>query len=344
MTKTLTAIALVASLPIAAQAQDTAIADVPTVVLQEPTQSFIDSLAGADPLPSMSYEDARQVLIDTQTGADVEMMDADVSEMTLDGDNGSFTIYTVRPAGTEGETLPGVVYFHGGGWILGNFTTHERLVRELANKAGAAVVFVDYTAAPEAKHPTQLNQNFQTLQYVAENADEFGIDPNQLSLAGDSVGGHMVAVVSQMALENGGPELDSLAFLYPVTTADLTSESYELFSDGPWLTKGMMEWMWDAYLPEGADTTDPMISPLNYDAEALAQLPPSLVITDANDVLRDEGEAFAMKMVEAGVSVEAARYDFTIHDFMMLNPITDTPAPRAAIEQTARFLSENFTE
>ncbi|RYH03225.1 alpha/beta hydrolase [Salipiger sp. IMCC34102] len=344
MTKTFTAAAVAAILPLAAMAQDGTDADVPRVVLQEQTQGFIDSLAGSDPLPSMSYEDARQVLIDTQTGADVDMADADVQEMTLDGDDGSFTIYTVRPAGSEGETLPGVVYFHGGGWILGNFTTHERLVRELANEANAAFVFVDYTAAPEAKHPTQLNQNFQTLQYVADNAGEFGIDPERLALAGDSVGGQMVAVVAQMAADNGGPELDALAFLYPVTTADLTSESYELFSDGPWLTKNMMEWMWEAYLPEGADTTDPMISPLNYGEEDLARLAPSLVITDANDVLRDEGEAFAAKLVQAGVEVEAARYDFTIHDFMMLNPITDTPAPRAAIEQTAGFLSDHLSE
>ncbi|WP_407947097.1 alpha/beta hydrolase [Paracoccus liaowanqingii] len=337
--RTMTAgLALSALMPLTAGAQD-------APVLSPDTQAFIDSLAGAPAVNTLPPEEARQVLIDTQTGADVEMPDAMVEEMTLPiGPTGEVTVHVVRPAGSEGETLPGVVYFHGGGWILGNFTTHERLMRDLANKTEAAFVFVEYAPAPEQKHPVQLQQDFAVLQHVAENAADMGIDANQLALAGDSVGGQMVAVVAQMAKAEGGPELDSMALLYPVTTADLTSPSYDQFAEGPWLTKAMMEWFWDAYLPEGVDAADPMISPLNHAVEDLQDLPPALVITDANDVLRDEGEAFAAKLVQAGVPTEATRYHFTLHDFMMLNPIAETPAAMAAVDQTARFLRDHFTE
>lgn len=313
------------------------------VILAPTTQEFIDSLAGSTPPNELPIAEARQGLIDAQTGADVDMPDASIEEMTLAvGPTGEVKVYVVRPAGTEGETLPGVVYFHGGGWILGNFTTHERLMRDLATQTNAAFVFVEYASSPEQKHPVQLEQDYAVLEHVAANAADFGIDGSQLSLAGDSVGGQMVAVVAQMAKEQSGPDLSSMVLFYPVTTAELTSESYATFADGPWLTKPMMEWFWNAYLPEGADSSDPMISPLNYTIEQLTDLPPALVITDANDVLRDEGEAFAAKLVQAGVPTEATRYDFTMHDFVMLNPITNTPAPRAAIEQAAGFLKEHF--
>ncbi|WP_299839360.1 alpha/beta hydrolase [uncultured Jannaschia sp.] len=333
---------LTLALPLTAMAEQHTLPE-GEVVLSPDTQAFIDSIADAPPINTLPPEEARQVLIDTQTGADVEMPAASVEEMTLDiGPTGSVTVHVVRPDGTEGETLPGVVYFHGGGWILGNFTTHERLIRELADQSGAAMVFVDYAPAPEQKHPVQLEQDFAVLQHVAENAGEYGIDPERLALAGDSVGGQMVAVVAQMAKEDG-PELDAIAMLYPVTTANLTSESYELFADGPWLSKASMEWFWDAYLPEDADASDPMISPLNDSEDELADLPPALVITDANDVLRDEGEAFAAKLVRAGVPTEQARYEFTMHDFMMLNPLAKTPATEAAIEQTAGFLRDHLS-
>jgi acetyl esterase len=312
------------------------------VILAPETRSFIQSLAGAEPINTLTPEAARQRLIDAQTGS-AELPPASVEEMSLPvGPTGEVTVYVVRPEGSDAETLPGVVYFHGGGWILGNFTTHERLMRELANKSEAAFVFVEYAPAPEQKHPVQLEQDYAVLEYVASNPGEFGIDPERLATAGDSVGGQMVAVVAMMAAEQNGPEIDAQVMFYPVTTANLDSRSYELFAEGPWLTKASMEWFWNAYLPEGADRSDPMVSPLNADEEQLANFPPTLVITDENDVLRDEGEAFAAKLVEAGVETEATRYLHTIHDFVMLNAITNTPSPRAAIEQAASFLREHL--
>src|SRR5680860_557787 len=295
--RTLTASAALITIPAFGFAQDTTApkTDFPEVVLEQTTQTFIDSLKGSTPINQLSYDEARQVLIDTQTKGDTAMPDAIVQEMTLDvGPIGKVKVHTVRPTATENKKLPGVVYFHGGGWVLGNFTTHERLMRDLATQANAAMVFVEYTPAPEAKHPVQLDQDYAILKYVADNASEFGIDANQLAIAGDSVGGQMVAVTAVRAKADG-PALDSMVLFYPVTTADLTSHSYELFAEGPWLSKASMEWFYEAYLPEGTDSADPMVSPLNYSKDELADLPPALVITDANDVLRDEGEAFASK-------------------------------------------------
>ncbi|WP_216823284.1 alpha/beta hydrolase [Limimaricola cinnabarinus] len=313
------------------------------VVLVPPVRDFIDSLAGSEPINEKTPENARQTLIDAQTGANVEMPAADVDEITLPvGPTGEVDVVLVRPEGSQGETLPGVVYFHGGGWVLGNYTTHERLMRDMANQTGAAFVFVDYTPAPEAKHPVQIEQDFAVLQYVSENPEDFGIDAQRLATAGDSVGGQMVSSVAMMAENQGGPEIDAQVMFYPVTTAELDSESYALFADGPWLTKPAMEWFWENYLPEGADISDPMISPLEASSDQLANFAPTLVITDENDVLRDEGEAFATKLVEAGVETETTRYLHTIHDFAMLNAIADTAPTRAAIEQAAGFLREHL--
>ena len=314
-----------------------------SVIVSPATQAFLDGLEGQPPINSLPPEEARQVLIDAQTKADVRMPSASVIEKTLDvGPTGEVTVQVVRPEGTDEEALPGVVYFHGGGWILGDFTTHERLMRDLANQTNATFVFVEYSPAPEEKHPVQLEQGYAVLEYVAANADEFGIDAGRLATAGDSVGGHMVAVTAMMAEEQDGPDIAAHVMFYPVTTADLTTDSYGEFAEGPWLTKAAMQWFWDAYLPEDADKSDPMISPLAASSAQLGSFAPTLVITDENDVLRDEGEEFADKLVQAGVEVEAVRYEHTIHDFVMLNAFTDAPEPRAAIEQAAGFLKAHL--
>lgn len=319
--------------------------DIPIVVLEKTTEQFIDSLKGSTPLNQLPYEKARQVLIDIQTKGMTAMPDADVEMINFKvaGSSDEIKVYTVRPVGTKNQALPGVVYFHGGGWILGNFTTHERLMRDLATQANAVMVFVEYSPAPEKKHPVQLNETYAILKYVSENAARFGIDGNQIAIAGDSVGGQMVAVNAVRAKAEGLP-LDSMVMLYPVTTADLTSKSYKLFADGPWLSKAGMEWFWNAYLPKNINSANPMVSPLNYSKKDLAGLPPALVITDANDVLRAEGEAFASKLTLAGVNTQSTRYDFTTHDFMMLNAYAQTPATTTAITETANFLKDHFTE
>ena len=229
-----------------------------------------------------------------------------------------------------------LIYLHGGGWILGGFDTHERLVREIACGTRAAVVFVDYSPAPEHRYPVQIEEDYAATKYVAEHADELHIDPARLAIAGDSVGGNMVAAVSPLAKERGGPSIAFYGF---------HSGSYNEFENGPWLTKAAMRWFWNAYLPnpDKATQRDPHVSPLQASIDQLQGLPPALVITDENDVLRDEGEAYAHKLAEAGVTVTSVRYNGTIHDFLMLNALAGTPAARAAIGQVNAALRGVFT-
>ncbi|NKF21474.1 alpha/beta hydrolase [Solimonas marina] len=298
------------------------------------TQAFVDAVAaqGGKPLYELSPEAARQVLAGAQAGP-VATLPADVEDRVLNvGPTGQVKIRIVRPVGVQG-TLPVIVYFHGGGWVLGGPDTHDRLIREIANGAQAAVVFVDYDRSPEAQYPVPIEQDYAVLDYVAQHPGEFKVDATRLAVAGDSVGGNMAAVMTLLAKQRGGPKIDFQLLFYPVTDADFDNGSYRQFADGPWLTKPAMEWFWNAYLPDVAKRAEPTASPLRASLEQLRGLPPALVITDENDVLRDEGEAYAAKLAQAGVPVTQVRYLGTIHDFVMLNGVAETPAARAAIEQ-----------
>ena len=318
-TITIGAFALVCSLSIAADAQ--------TPTVEPETQRFLDTLqaAGGPPIYKLSPTDARGVLSCAQAG-DADKMPADIEDRVLPvGPNGQTRIRIIRPAGVK-DVLPLVMYFHGGGWVLGDKDTHDRLVREIANGARAAVVFVDYDLAPEAKYPMAIEQAYEATKFVTEHANDFKINPDHLAVVGDSVGGNLAAVVALMAKERGGPKIDLQVLFYPVTDANFETALYNEFADGPWLTKPAMKWFWDAYLPDEAARKEPHTSPLQASLEQLRGLPPALVITDENDVLRDEGEAYARKLAQADVKVTAVRYLGTIHDFVMLNAITDTPA------------------
>jgi len=303
-------------------------------VLEPTTQKFIDGLAaaGGPPIYTLSPEAARKVLADAQAGP-VKKLPAKVGDVTFPvGPTGSVRIRVVRPEHAKG-VLPVVVYVHGGGWILGDEETHDRLVREIAVGADAAVFFVDYDRSPEAKYPAAIEQVYAAMQYVVEHAKQLHVDPTRLAIVGDSVGGNMAAAVTLMAKERHGPQIDFQVLFYPVTDAALDTGSYAAFADGPWLTKKAMEWFWNAYLPDAAAGRQITASPLQASTEELRGLPDALVIVDENDVLRDEGEAYARKLSQAGVRVTSTRYNGTIHDFVMLNALADTPATRAAIRQ-----------
>ena len=266
------------------------------------------------------------------------MAPAEVEPHTIPGGpSGAVSITVVRPTGTNGR-LPVVMYFHGGGWILGNFGTHQRLVRELAAGTGAAFVFVNYTRSPEAHYPVSIEEAYAATKWVAERGAELGLDGRRLALAGDSVGGNMTAAVTLLAKERGGPALRYQALFYPVTHAAFDTDTYQQFADGPWLTRKAMEWFWDAYAPDVERRTEPTASPLLASLEQLKGLPPALVITDEADVLRDEGEAYSRKLRQAGVDVTAIRYEGIIHDFMMLNAVAETNAARAAVAQATQAL------
>lgn len=299
-------------------------------VLEPTTQKFIDSLAGSKPIYTFSPDEARNILAGAQKG-DVKKLAAREEDKVIKvGPTGSVKLRIVRPEGAKG-TLPVVMYFHGGGWVLGDADTHDRLVREIANGAKAAVVFVDYDRSPEARYPIAIEQAYAATKYVADHAKEFHIDASRLAVAGDSVGGNMAAVVTLLAKERGGPDIDQQVLFYPVTDTNFDTGSYNQFANGPWLTKEAMKWFWNAYLPDEAKRKEPTASPLQASLEQLNGLPPALIITDENDVLRDEGEAYGRKLVQAGVKVTSIRYNGTIHDFVLLNAIAGTPAVRSAI-------------
>jgi acetyl esterase len=301
------------------------------MALEPTTQAFIDSLSGP-PLTQLSPAEAHKVLTDLQSQP-IPLQDAQIEDAVWPvGPTGETRIRIVRPA-TAGaaEVLPVILYTHGGGWVLGDKITHDRLVREIANGVGAAVIFVDYVNAPEAKYPTQQEQAYASLLYLVEHAGELRVDPSRLAIMGDSVGGHMAAVVTLMAKQRGGPRIRFQVLFYPVVDYISDNDSYRTFANGPWLTADSAKWFYDQEGLTGNET-DGLAWPLRLSIEDLRGLPDALVIVDG-DVLRDEGEAYADKLTEAGVRVTSVRYNETIHDFVMLNPLASTPAARAAIQQ-----------
>lgn len=309
--------------------------------LEPITQKFIDALTaqGGKPIYQLSIAEARGVLEGLQSQP-VDKLPAAVEDRNIPGGpSGQLSVRIIRPANTTGK-LPVIMYFHGGGWILGSKNTHDRLVREIAQGANAAVVLVNFTPSPEAKYPVAIEEAYAATKYIAAHGGELNLDSARLAVAGDSVGGNMAAAVTILVKQRGGPNLTYQVLFYPVTDANFDNASYQQFANGPWLTKAAMEWFWDAYAPDAETRKEITASPLQASVQDLMGLPPALVITDENDVLRDEGEAYAHKLMAAGVGVTAVRYLGTIHDFVMLNPLSGTPATRSAIRLATEKLKE----
>jgi acetyl esterase len=299
------------------------------MTLETTTQSFINSLQGP-PLSQLSPADAHKVLTDLQS-LPIPLQDAQIADVVWPiGPTGETRIRIVRPASArDDEVLPVILYTHGGGWVLGDKITHDRLVREIANGVGATVIFVDYVNAPEAQYPTQQEQAYASLLYTVEHAKELRIDPSRLAIVGDSVGGHMAALLTIMAKQRKGPKIRFQVLFYPVTDALSDNESYRKFANGPWLTLESAKYFFEQ---EGLTKAGDEAWPLRASIEQLRGLPDALVIVD-DDILRDEGEAYADKLAQAGVRVTSVRYNETCHDFVMLNPLANTPATRGAIQQ-----------
>jgi acetyl esterase len=312
----------------------------PPVKLEKQDQDFLNQLAAADgpPLYTLSYKAARQVLDKLQSGP-VAKLPADITQRTVPGGpTGPVSIRVVRPAGVKGP-LPGIVYIHGGGWVLGNAMTHDRLVRQIANGARAAVVFVNYTPSPEARFPVPIQQAYTVAQWVARHGRTIDIDPTRLAIAGDSVGGDMTAAVTLMAKQRGGPHFARQVLLYPVTDARFDTASYNRLAEGCWLTRPAMKWFWDAYAPDPAVRAQPLASPLNASVDQLRGLPEALMITDS-DALLDAANAYAAKLQAAGVPVTLSHYGSITHDFMMLDALAGTQAAKEAVAETTGALRE----
>ena len=200
--------------------------------------------------------------------------------------------------------------------------------------------FVNYTPSPEAKYPVPVEQAYAATKWVAENGQTINVNSSRLAVAGDSVGGNMATAVTLLAKEHGGPNIMFQSLFYPVTDANFDTPSYRAYQDGYFLTREAMKWFWENYTSDQTNRKEPTVSPLQASTEQLRGLPPALIINGEFDVLRDEGEAYAHKLIEAGVPVTGLRYHGTIHDFVMLNPIANTPAARGAIEQASNILKK----
>ncbi|MEA1762629.1 alpha/beta hydrolase [Pseudomonas syringae pv. tomato] len=311
--------------------------------IEHNTQAFLDALNSGTgkPIEQLSPKDARAVLVGAQAGVKLTLPKADVSEKTITVDGKPISLNIVRPAGVKG-TLPVFMFFHGGGWVLGDFQTHERLVRDLVAGSGAVAVFVNYTPSPEAHYPTAINQAYAATQWVAEHGKEINVNGKRLAVAGNSVGGNMATVVALMAKDKGTPALRYQVLLWPVTDASFDNGSYNQYAEGHFLTRNMMKWFWDNYTTDAAQRNEIYASPLRATTEQLKGLPPALIQTASADVLRDEGEAYARKLDQAGVPVTAVRYNGMIHDYGLLNVVSQVPAVRSAILQASQELKEHL--
>jgi acetyl esterase len=308
-----------------------------TVVLEPAAQDFAAATADPPYLFDLGPVEGRTTVDEVQSG-EVEKPDVEITDTTIPGGpSGAVSVRILRPKGAQGQ-LPVILYTHGAGWVFGNSHTHDRLARELAAGTGAAVVFPNYSLSPEARYPTAIEEIYSVLEWVAEHGAEQDLDGARIAVAGDSVGGNMTAALTLMAKQRSGPDLRAQVLFYPVTDASFDTGSYHEFAEGYFLRRDAMQWFWDQYTTDDDERAEITASPLRATTNDLAELPKALVITGEADVLRDEGEAYASKLREAGVDVTATRYEGIIHDFVMLNALRGTNAAGAAIAQAIEYI------
>lgn len=309
--------------------------------ISKDTKAFLNGLnsSGGAPLETLRPKDARLVLVGAQNSVSYDYSDIEESEKTITQDGITIKIHVVKPKGAK-ENLPVFMFFHGGGWVLGDYPTHKRLVRDLVVNSGAVAVFPDYTPSPEARFPVAINEAYAATKWVSLHGQELGVDGKRLGVAGNSVGGNMAAVVSLMAKDKQGPNISFQLLLWPVTDADFSCESYAKYAQERFLTTPLMKWMWDNYLPDTAERKNKYASPLRATLDELNGLPPALIQIAENDILHDEGLAYARKLDEAGVPVTITEYKGFIHDYGMLNPLSHIPAVQTSVKQAAVALKD----
>lgn len=308
-------------------------------ILEPAAREFADATSAPPFLFDLAPVEGRKAVEDAQS-TEVDKPEVDEDWVAVSGGpKGSVAVRIVRPKGAVGP-LPAVLYIHGAGWVFGSARTHDRLVRELAVGAQAAVVFPEYSLSPEARYPDALEESYAVARWVTSQGAEHGVDPTRLAVAGDSVGGNMSAALTLLAKERGDVSFVQQVLFYPVTDASFDSNSYHQFAEGFFLRRDAMRWFWDQYTTDEEQRAQITASPLRATGQQLAGLPPALVITAEADVLRDEGEAYAAKLRAAGVPVTATRYGGIIHDFVMLDALSSTYAARGAIAQAVATLRQ----
>jgi len=309
--------------------------------LEKPAAEVAAYLAQGPGLSELPLDEVRKSIEGAQAG--VPMPDVDEAWITVPAEVGDVRVLLIKPHGVDGR-LPVVLYMHGGGWIFGSASSHGRLAAELAVASRAAVAFIEYTLAPEAKYPVQIEQCYGVARWVTEHGDTHGLDSSRIAVAGDSAGGNMATVLCLMAKQRGDVKFVQQSMYYPMTDAltNQDSESYRLFKDGPYGDAKTMEWFWSTYLPQEELRSKSTVSPLRATLHELRGLPPALVIVDENDIIRDQGEAYATKLREADVPTASVRFNGTMHDFMMLAVLRDSETTHAAMNLAASMFRRAF--
>lgn len=253
---------------------------------------------------------------------------------------GRLKVYVVKPESCA-ERPNTIFYIHGAGWVFGSFHTHEKLVRELAYRTGCVLVFPEYSLSPEARYPVAIEQCYSVLSALPALGEELcmALSLDKLTVAGDSVGGNMAIAMTLMSRQRGGPGIHKQLLYYPVTDASFNTESYLEFATGFYLYRAGMMWFWEQYTKSEAMRNEITASPLRADTSQLCTLPPAMIINGEADVLRSEGEAYATKLMKAGVDVTAVRIRAIIHDFVMLNALDQTNACRAAMDISTGWIN-----
>lgn len=314
--------------------------------LDHGTKGFLRALntSGGPALETLSKEDARQVLIGAQASVEVDLSGIEESEKTINADGYEIKLNIVRPEGVK-ETLPVFMFIHGGGWILGDYPTHQRLVRDLVVRSGAVAVFVNYTPSPEAQYPVAINEIYAATKWVYQNSSEINVDANRLAIVGNSVGGNMSAVTALRAKDDDSLDIKAQILLWPVTDATFSQESYRSYANDRFLTTNIMKWMWNQYTTDAKERTSIYASPLQASIDQLKGVAPAVIVVAENDILRDEAEAYGRKLDQAGVEVSTVRFNGTIHDFGLLNVLADLPSTQSMLDfagnQIRKYLNQD---
>lgn len=308
-------------------------------ILEPEAQEFVEATANPPYLFDHAPQKGREIVDDVQSG-EVEKLPVDVEDITIQGGpSGEVSVRMLKPQNAP-DKLPVILYTHGAGWVFGNAHTHDRLIRELCVGSQSAVVFPNYSLSPEAKYPTAIEEIYTVLNWIDKEGGNNGLNNEKITVAGDSVGGNMTAAITLMTKKRNGPKINKQLLFYPVTDASFDTNSYHQFAEGFFLRRDGMQWFWDQYTTDSKQREEITASPLRASKEQLKGLPKTLVITAEADVLRDEGEAYANKLREAGVPVTAVRFQGIIHDFVMLNALANTSAARGAITLANAWLRE----
>ncbi|AZP93572.1 alpha/beta hydrolase [Enterococcus mundtii] len=307
------------------------------ISLEKEAIEFSDANAPHPRIYELPPEEGRDLLEEVQSSS-VEKLPVDIEDLKMDtNDWGQINVRFIRPEGNV-EKLPVIFYIHGAGWVFGSAKTHDKLIRELAVRTNSIVIFPEYSRSPEAKYPTAIEQNYAILQKLAELSESKGLDLENLTVAGDSVGGNMATVMTILTKQRQGLPIKKQLLYYPVTNANFDTDSYNQFAENYFLTKEGMQWFWDQYTTDEKKRAEITASPLRASKEELTGLPPAMILTGEADVLRDEGEAYARELREAGVEVTQVRFQGIIHDFVMVNTMDQTNATRAAMSLSTEWL------